>query len=135
VLQESLAQARLQWHEKLASVKQNHDPSNLHAFRLAVKRLRYRAEMLADFGDMRAKAWVKGLKGLQQSLGDWHDRHALLQFVAEFVGRSDFVLNDPNTTRSLVAVIEEERNQENEIVEAILKTADEIAEILTPAPS
>ena len=95
--------------------------------RIAGKRLRYRAELLADFGDSGAKAWVKELKEFQQRLGRWHDRHMLFQSVAEFVGRPDFLLHCPDIARSLLDELQKERNEEAAVVVSIIKSADKLS--------
>jgi len=129
-LKQSVEQARMRWAEALSAAKQNREPEQLHGLRIAGKRLRYRAELLAGFGDAGAKAWVKTLKGLQQSLGRWHDRHVLFQSVAEFVGRPNFLLNHPETALSLMNELEKERSQEAAAVESIIKSADEVSQTM-----
>jgi CHAD domain-containing protein len=127
-LQASLERARQRWHQTLVSANQDRAPERLHALRIAGKRLRYRAELFAQFGDSRAKVWVKELKELQQSLGRWHDRHVLFQSVAEFVGRPTYLLNQPTIARSLVNEMEKEDNQETAVVESIMKRAGNVSE-------
>ena len=134
-LQESLEEGRQRWDETLVSAKQNRDPEPLHALRIAGKRLRYRAELLAGFGDEGAKTWVKALKELQQTLGRWHDRHVLFQSVAEFIGRPKFLLKHPEIARSLLNEMEKERNQEAAVVESIIKSADKVSEMVESARS
>ena len=127
VLETNLQQARQRWNESLALAKENRTPDRLHALRIAAKRLRYRSELLADFGDSSAKSLVKSLKNLQQALGRWHDRHVLFRSVADFVGRPDFLLDHPAIARSLLNEIERERNEEIAVVEEIMKSADKIS--------
>ena len=132
-LQESLEQARKRLDETLLVAKQNPDPERLHALRIAAKRLRYRAELLAAFGDGGAKVWVKELKGLQQSFGGWHDRHVLFQSAAQFVGRPNFLLSHPEIARSLLDDMERQRNEEVAVVESIIKRADKLSDTLAAA--
>jgi CHAD domain-containing protein len=125
-LENAVQQARQRWAESLAVAKENRAPEQLHALRIAAKRLRYRAELLAEFGDGNAKSLVKDLKSLQQALGRWHDRHVLFQSVAEFAARPDFLMSHPEIVRCLLNEIEKERNEEVRTVEEIIKRAGKI---------
>ncbi len=58
---------------------------NLHAFRIDTKRLRYRAEVLADAEPDAALA-VKELKRAQDAIGDWHDWLTLAEEAEHAVG-------------------------------------------------
>jgi CHAD domain-containing protein len=125
-LENAVQQARQQWVESLALARETQTADRLHALRIAAKRLRYRAELLAEFGDGYAKSLVKDLKNLQQALGRWHDRHVLFQSVAEFAGRADFLMSHPEIVRCLLNEIEKERNEENAMVKKIIESADKI---------
>lgn len=127
-LHESLRRAVMRWHATLVRAKEKRSPKDLHRLRIAAKRFRYRAELLSELGDVTAKAMVKSLKRLQQELGDWHDRQVLLRFVAEFIGRPDFLLHYPEISRSLLAELAKERQRNNAAVEPILTTAESIKE-------
>ena len=129
-LKESLEKARQRWHETLVLAKQDRDPARLHELRITAKRLRYRAELLAEFGDSGAEAWVKELKEFQQNLGRWHDRHVLFQSVAEFIGRPDFLLHCPDIARSLLDELQKARDEEAAVVQSIIKSADRVSGML-----
>jgi CHAD domain-containing protein len=129
-LKGSLRQAECRWAKSLALANEDRTPEHLHGVRIAAKRLRYRAELLADFGDPSAKSLVRSLKDLQQKLGSWHDRHLLFRSVAEFVARPDFLLDHPAIARSLLNEMERERNGESEVVDEIMKSADKISNAL-----
>ena len=79
-------------------------------------------------GDASAKPQVKSLKLLQDDLGNWHDRSVLLRFVAEFIGRPDFLMNHPETGRALLAEMERERRKNDASVSVILKRAEKTRE-------
>jgi CHAD domain-containing protein len=84
--------------------------------------LRYRAELLAELGHPSVKPRIKSLKLLQDELGNWHDRHVLLQFIAEFIGRPDFLVDHPETAHALLAEMERERQANDIAVNSILKS-------------
>jgi CHAD domain-containing protein len=63
----------------------------LHGVRIAAKRLRYLLEVVHEFdapGSGETLAW---LRGLQQHLGEWHDREVLEQMMIEMVARPEFL--------------------------------------------
>jgi CHAD domain-containing protein len=100
----------------------------MHAVRIAGKRLRYRAELLAELGDASAKPRVKSLKLLQDALGNWHDRYVLLQLIAEFIGRPDFLVENPEAGRALLAQMKREQRKNELATSAILKRAEKTRE-------
>lgn len=95
--------------EACAQSYEAREPSQLHRFRLAAKRMRYRVELLADLGQVKAKPLLIDLKELQTALGDWHDRCVLLQSIAEFIGRPDFLAQHPDMGRILLAEMEKDK--------------------------
>ena len=97
LLKRSVEEALARWNQALREAKENPQADQIHALRIAGKRLRYRAELLAELGHASVKPRVKALKLLQDELGNWHDRHVLLQFIAEFIGRPDFLVDHPET--------------------------------------
>jgi CHAD domain-containing protein len=65
--------------EKFAAAAEHYpalNESNLHAFRMASKRVRYLAEMAGD--SPRAAAVIEPLKRIQDSIGGWHDSVTLI---------------------------------------------------------
>ena len=125
-LLESIAQALKDWHEAIAAAKQNQEPEQLHALRIAGKRLRYRIELLADLGEGSAKAQIKALKTLQDQLGHWHDRYVLSQAVGKFLGQRDFLVAHPDLSRALLVEMERERRRNDPAVSNILKSAEKL---------
>ena len=94
---------------------------NLHDLRIATKRLRYRAELLADIGASSLRPMVKDLKEIQSALGDWHDRSVLLQSIAEFIGQPEFLARQPGMGGALLAHMEQEKKSNDDEVENILQ--------------
>ena len=79
------------------------------------------------------------MKSLQDELGNWHDRYVLLQFIAEFIGRPDFLVEHPESARALLIRMERERHKNDAAVDAILKSAEKTRDVwnepeTTPAP-
>jgi CHAD domain-containing protein len=124
LLKRSLEEALMAWNEALREAKENSQVDQIHALRISGKRLRYRAELLAELGDASVKPRIKSLKSLQDDLGNWHDRYVLLQLIAEFIGRPDFLVENPETGRALLAQMEKERHKNELAVSAILKSAE-----------
>ncbi len=126
LLCESVKRAARQWDTGLTRACQQPVPALIHGLRIAAKRLRYRAELLAELGDTNAKDLVQAIKTLQQELGDWHDRYVYLRFLAEFTGRPEFLMDSPELARNLLVEIESERDWNNGAIERILETAKQL---------
>jgi CHAD domain-containing protein len=124
LLKQSVDGALADWNDALQKTKENPQADQIHALRIAGKRLRYRAELLAESGDTSVKPRVKSLKLLQDALGNWHDRHVLLQLIADFIGRPDFLIENPEAGRALLAQMERERHKNERAAGAILKRAE-----------
>ncbi|MBV9670765.1 MAG: CHAD domain-containing protein, partial [Acidobacteriales bacterium] len=62
---------------------------NLHDFRLAIKPLRYRAELLEG---AEAEAFASHLNAAQTAIGDWHDWMMLRDFIRSVAGNRRSVL-------------------------------------------
>ena len=124
LLKQSIDEALAVWNEALQNAQENPQVDQIHALRIAGKRLRYRAELLKELGHASVKRRIKALKLLQDELGNWHDRHVLLQFIAEFIGRPDFLVDHPETAHALLAEMERERQTNDIAVSSILKSAE-----------
>jgi CHAD domain-containing protein len=129
LLKQSVEAALTNWTDALQKAKENPQADQIHALRIAGKRLRYRAELLADLGDSSMKPRIKSLKLLQDALGNWHDRYVLLQLIAEFMGRPDFLVENPEAGRTLLAQMEKERHKNERTVSAILKRAEKTRDV------
>jgi len=119
----------------LREAQENPQVDQIHALRIAGKRLRYRAELLAELGEATAKPQVKTLKSLQDKLGDWHDRIVLLQLIAEFISRPEFLVDHPAAGRALLAEMERERHKNEVATHAILKSAGKTREAWGEVPA
>lgn len=108
------------WDNACNQANEIRSVENLHGLRIATKRLRYRAELLADIGATSLKSMVKDLKELQAALGDWHDRSVLLQCIAEFIGQPEFLASQPGMGGALLAHMEQEKKSNDDAVEEIL---------------
>jgi CHAD domain-containing protein len=129
LLKQSIDEAFAVWNEALQYAQGNPQVDQIHALRIAGKRLRYRAELLKDLGHTSVKSRIKALKLLQDELGNWHDRHVLLQFIAEFIGRPDFLVDHPETAHALLAEMERERQANDIAVSFILKSAEKTRDV------
>jgi CHAD domain-containing protein len=116
------------WEESFAATREQPDAAALHALRIAGKKLRYRAELLAALDQAKVKPLVKALKEIQTTLGDWHDRSMLLHHVAEFIGRPGFLAEHPDLGRILLAEMEKERLNSDTKVAGVLQQAAKVQE-------
>ena len=130
LLKRSVEEGVAEWNRALREAEENPQAEQIHALRIAGKRLRYRAELLADLGDAGAKSRVKALKLLQDKLGNWHDRVVLLQLIVEFIGRPDFLVDHLAASRALLAEIERERRKNEIATSGILKSAQKTRQAL-----
>jgi CHAD domain-containing protein len=127
-LQQTVRAALKDWHDALELARDDRSVENLHALRIAAKRLRYRAELLAELGGGAMKPAIKTIKEFQTLLGDWHDRCVLLEHVADFIGRPDFLVNHPDMGRTLLAEMEKDKLRNEAAVEDILSKAPKVSE-------
>jgi CHAD domain-containing protein len=134
-LKESIAGALENWLEALNTAQDRQDRDTLHGLRIAGKRLRYRMELLAQLGDGSARRRVKSLRALQDQLGEWHDCYVMLQLVAEFIGRPDFLVDHPEIGHTLLTEMERERHRNEEAVTNILKSAEKVRQLLSSGQS
>lgn len=135
LLKRSVEEALASWNQALREAKENAQADQIHALRIAGKRLRYRAELLAELGDVSVKPRVKSLKLLQDELGNWHDRYVLLQLIAECIGRPDFLVEHPEAGRALLIQMERERHKNELAVGTILKSAEKTREAWGEPPA
>jgi CHAD domain-containing protein len=125
-LKKTIKQGLIEWSDALDKAMQDEGQTGFHAFRIAGKRLRYALELLATMGDHSSKAKVKTLKKLQDQIGEWHDRQVLLQFVADFISRPDFLAAHPDLARALLAEMDSEKQRDEAAIAGILKDAERI---------
>ena len=122
-LHASVQEAWGEWTSALARAEDTRTVEDLHAFRVATKRLRYRTELLDNVGPERMKTPLAWLETLQDALGTWHDRQLLQRAVAEAVGRTDVLLRELPHARVLLAELDAERRRPPRDVERILRLA------------
>jgi CHAD domain-containing protein len=127
-LRQRIATALTDWRAAIATAQADPKAEELHALRIAGKRLRYRLELLAELDDAAAKAQVKLLRTLQDQLGTWHDRQVLLDTCAKFLRRQDFLSTHPGLARALLLEMERERRRANASVEGLIKHAEKAAQ-------
>jgi CHAD domain-containing protein len=93
----------------LARAESSRSTEDVHALRIAGKRLRYRLELAAELGDEAASASLAGLKKIQTHLGDWHDRQVLHAAIATAFARPALFLEAPDAIRAGLAEIAADR--------------------------
>lgn len=113
-----------QWHSALARARKTCETDDLHRFRIASKRLRYRIEMLRDLGNKDVRPVIQWLKALQEAVGLWHDQQSLRAVTAEALARPEFLLAESEAARSLLAELEKHRLRQSEAVEKIFHLAE-----------
>ena len=79
---------------------------NVHAFRIQLKRMRYRVELARDLGVADAKPLIGWFKTLQDRLGHWHDRQELNHFIARALTNYDVLLKEPRVAMELLKEVE-----------------------------
>jgi CHAD domain-containing protein len=129
-LTDGVTTALTDWRTAIETAKSQPQPEEVHALRIAGKRLRYRLELLADLGHEPAKSWVKGLRSLQDQLGSWHDRQILLETCAKFLSRKNFLAGHPGLARVLLLEMEREQRRAAAAVDGLLKQAEKTARLL-----
>lgn len=77
-----------EWRSSLSVARADPHVRNVHALRIATKRLRYRVELAGDLGEPRARAVLPWLEKLQDAIGRWHDRHVLRNLTRDAKKRS-----------------------------------------------
>jgi CHAD domain-containing protein len=122
-LEAALADSIGEWDQGFRLAVETRIDETLHTLRIATKRLRYRAELLADSGSAALAPMLKDLKEIQTALGDWHDRSMLLQCAAEFLARPDFLAQHPDQAGAMLAEMEKEKQANEEATENVLQRA------------
>ncbi|MGH7860459.1 MAG: CHAD domain-containing protein, partial [Candidatus Binatia bacterium] len=124
---ESLLPAiRSAWSELESSLEQarrSRDAGDLHAFRIAAKRLRYRIETARDLCGADFRDVLRWLKELQEGLGAWHDRRVLHQMTAEALARPEILVKQSEAARLILGDLEKELRADVGAMEEIFRLA------------
>lgn len=115
----------VQWQSALAHAQESREGGDIHMFRIATKRLRYRIELVYDLGDGKTQPLLDWLKGLQEALGIWHDYQTLHQAIAKALARPEFLLREADTAHTLLAEMEKGHSRQSVTVDDIFRLAHE----------
>jgi len=102
MLAAAVSEGYARWRAALARARQTLAASDVHAFRIETKRLRYRIELMRDLGDAEAEPALAGLRALQDALGRWHDHRELAQLAAEALADPAFLLEQPRVAGTVL---------------------------------
>lgn len=97
------AELRKRWNEFEKSAASG-DPLALHDLRLAVKRLRYLAEILQQFDVASSPQAVLLLRKLQQRLGSWHDQEVEERLLLKMLGHPKFLRQQLPLAQAIMAI-------------------------------
>jgi CHAD domain-containing protein len=128
-ISQSVQDALGKWKTALSQAETTRNPQDIHTFRIATKRLRYRVEALNKIEPETQEAWLDFLKKLQESLGQWHDRQALHQAVAEAVAQPELLLRESTAVQYLLQRLIDGRETQQKALEGILSLAGEDASL------
>jgi CHAD domain-containing protein len=93
----------------LARAEASRSTADVHALRIAGKRLRYRLELAIELGDEASTAKLSRLKKIQDHLGDWHDRQVLHAAIAAALARPALFLDAADAIRAGLAEVAADR--------------------------
>lgn len=99
-----------EWQQKFDGA-QEHAVASVHALRISTKRLRYRLELAEPLDEAAARPALEWAKGVQQVLGDWHDRQILQGVIAEALARREVLLDHLETAEVALAEVRRERSR------------------------
>jgi CHAD domain-containing protein len=114
-----------QWYAALAQAQETRSAGDIHQFRIATKRLRYRVELAHEMGDKEIAPLLDELKQLQDTVGLWHDRQELYGVMAEAMSRPQLLLGESRKVRLLLSEIEKDRLRQRRALDEILRLASE----------
>jgi CHAD domain-containing protein len=121
-LQASLGAAAEKWHCALTAAEQSRSAGEMHEFRIATKKLRYRLELVCELrGD--APPLLEALMRLQRALGKWHDIEIADHMIAETLARPKVLLREIPSARMLLDEIEQDNRRQSSAAEDILREA------------
>src|SRR5262249_46404147 len=126
-LQTSLDTAAGKWQSSLADAERTRSVNELHEFRIATKKLRYRLELVREL-ERDAPPMLATLKSLQRVLGKWHDREIADRMIAESLARPKILLREFRSAQTLLKELEKADRRQNAAAEEILRAARAAAE-------
>lgn len=109
----------------------------IHALRLAGKRLRYALEAAGDLGDKAAAPALRRLRAIQAALGHWHDLEMLIDLIVAHVGRKKFLRRYPAEALRLLQHVQRfHATKDKRAAEALALTAamESIEHVLAGLP-
>jgi CHAD domain-containing protein len=118
----TVAELYEKWRSALLEAAKTRARSDLHAFRIATKKLRYRLELGHDLG-LNAPPLLDPVKQLQRALGDWHDREVLGQMIAEALARPKVLLRQVDAVETLLQELKSLKRQQAKAMEEIFRLA------------
>ena len=124
-LEGALQEGWREWHEAIELAAKTRSIEDVHALRIAGKRLRYRMEIMSELGGTGWKPVLAWLKSLQERLGDWHDRQVLYAATARALSRPEVFLESSNAVRAALAEMESERRRDETDLQAFFDNAAE----------
>ncbi|HEY1235855.1 MAG TPA: CHAD domain-containing protein [Candidatus Binatia bacterium] len=127
-LAERTKEAFSDWRDAFDTARADPVVERIHAFRIAGKRLRYRAELLGEVENASVKPMIGELKSLQDDLGLWHDHAVLRDHVAEFIGRPGFMAEEPGMCRALLLEMERDKQRDRATIDEIMTKAEKLAQ-------
>lgn len=111
---------RQKWQAALLQAATNDSAKDVHAFRVATKRLRYRVELIRELDEISAAPKLELLKTIQDVAGKWHDRQSLQVVVAEALAQPELILRDPQLVRVLLQELERIQLEEGNEAQSII---------------
>jgi CHAD domain-containing protein len=119
------------WKEFVEKVDEAHrqpQASALHGVRIAAKRLRYLVEVIEEFDVPGSRESIAWLRGLQQHLGDWHDREVLEGVLTGMIARPKFIRDHLEMTSGVLRLIRRNRQAKKKFEEKYLQATRHSAE-------
>jgi CHAD domain-containing protein len=108
VMRTSISDASNECRIVLARATENRSVQNIHAFRIQLKRMRYRVELARNMGVAGTKPLIGWFKSLQDRLGHWHDRQELNRFITRALAHPDLLLKEPRAAAEMLKEVQKD---------------------------
>lgn len=108
-LSASLTPAWQTFSDKLETMTQQPDSANIHALRIAGKRLRYLLEVLVELKVPVAAKQLSWLRRLQTELGNWHDLEIQQQLMLDMLAQPGYIYQHLEVSEKLLTLIRQLR--------------------------